>query len=75
MVCVKLCVFYDVENLKFLHMLNARCIMLEAMPPNTEASIAPLLGLFSVGKVGSISPMSFVNILWAIMLHYSICLW
>ena len=31
------------------------------MPPNTEANIAPLLGLFLVGKVCNISPMSCQN--------------
>ena len=30
--------------------------MLEAMPPNTEANIAPLLCLWSVGHLGSIFP-------------------
>ena len=33
--------------------------MLEAMPSNTEANIAPLLGLLLVRKVGNINPISF----------------
>ena len=33
--------------------------MLEAIPPNTEANITPLLGLLSVSKLGSIRPISF----------------
>ena len=48
-------------------MLNL--IMLEAMPPNTEANIAPLWGLLSVRKVGNINPMSFVKILWQAIFH------
>ena len=42
--------------------------MLEAIPPNTEANIAPLLCLQSVGNLGSIFPMSFVNVLQAVWL-------
>ena len=42
--------------------LYAKPIMLEAIPPNTEAIIAPLLCLWSVGNLGSIFPMSFVNV-------------
>ena len=40
----------------------AKPIMLEAIPPNTEANIAPLLCLQLVGNLGSIFPMSFVNV-------------
>ena len=39
-------------------------ITLEAMPPNMEANIAPLLlCLWSVRNLGSIFPISFVNVL------------
>ena len=38
----------------------AKPIMLDAMPPNTEANIAPLLGLLFIGRVGNIKPISFV---------------
>ena len=38
------------------------------MPLNTEANIAPLLGLLSVGKVGNITPISFAKILYAVQL-------
>ena len=38
----------------------AKPIMLEAIPPNTEANIAPLLCPWSVRNLGSIFPMSLV---------------
>ena len=36
--------------------------MLEAMLPNIEANIAPLLCLWSVGNLDSILPISFPNV-------------
>ena len=42
--------------------LYPKPIMLEAIPPNTEANIAPLLYLRSVGNSGSIFTMSFVKV-------------
>ena len=46
----------------------AKPIILEAMSSSTEANITLLLCLFSFGKVGSIRPISFVRILYAIWL-------
>ena len=42
--------------------LYAKPITLEAIPTNREVNIAPLLCLQSVGNLGSIFPMLFVNV-------------
>ena len=42
--------------------------MLEATLLHMEASIAPHLCLLSVGNLGSILPILFINVSWAVWL-------